>query len=88
VTSLGGHDADDGTNRTRPEAFDLRIVYDKVGERLPISATLTAILANVLRTGMERLCGLLLALTGHTLSLVYPNSHRFWTGRDERCKFA
>ncbi len=43
--------ADDATKRALFDAFDLRVVYDKAGDRLSISATLTEAVASMLRTG-------------------------------------
>jgi hypothetical protein len=37
------------------DAFDLRTVYDKAGDRLSISATLTEAVATLLRTGLQPL---------------------------------
>jgi hypothetical protein len=43
--------ADDATKRALFDAFDLRVAYDKTGDRLSISATLTEAVASMLRTG-------------------------------------
>jgi hypothetical protein len=48
-------DADDATKRAQFDAFDLRVVYDKAGDRLSISATLTEAVATMLRTGLQPL---------------------------------
>jgi site-specific DNA recombinase len=48
-------DADDATKRALFDAFDLRVVYDKAGDRLSISASLTKAVATMLRTGLEPL---------------------------------
>jgi hypothetical protein len=45
--------ADDATKRALFDAFDLRVAYDKTGDRLSISATLTEAVASTLRTGPE-----------------------------------
>jgi hypothetical protein len=45
--------ANEATKRALFGAFDLRVVYDKVSDRLSISATLTEAVAAMLRTGLE-----------------------------------
>jgi hypothetical protein len=42
------------------DGFNLRVVYDKTGDRLSISATLTEAVASMLRTGLKPLCNRLL----------------------------
>lgn len=49
-------DADNATKRALFDAFDLRVVYDKAGDRLSISATLTETVASMLHNGLEPLC--------------------------------
>ena len=44
--------ADDATKRALFDAFDLRVVYDKMGDRLSISATPTEAVAAMLHTGL------------------------------------
>jgi site-specific DNA recombinase len=48
-------DADDSTKRALFDAFDLRVVFDKTGDGLSISATLTEAVATMLRTGLQPL---------------------------------
>lgn len=48
-------DADGATKRALFDAFDLRVVFDKDGDRLSISATLTEAVASMLRTGLQPL---------------------------------
>lgn len=47
-------DADDETKRALSDAFDLRVVYDKMADRLSISATLTEAVTSMLRAGPLR----------------------------------
>jgi hypothetical protein len=48
-------EADDATKRALFDAFDLRVVYDKDGDRLSVSATLTETVASMLHNGLEPL---------------------------------
>jgi hypothetical protein len=63
--------------RTLFEAFDLRVVYDKAGDWLSISATLTEAVAAMLRTGLEPLFGTSLWGTGCALSDPFGTPIRF-----------
>ena len=45
--------ADNATKRALFDAFDLRVIYDKVSDRLSISATLTEAVAKMLHDGLE-----------------------------------
>jgi hypothetical protein len=47
--------ADNATKRALFNAFDLRVVYDKAGDRLSISATLSETVAAMLRSGLAPL---------------------------------
>ena len=48
-------EADDATKRALFDAFDLRVLYDKDGDRVSISATLTEAVASMLHNGLEPL---------------------------------
>lgn len=64
-TSPSGY-ADAPTKRAMFDAFDLRVVYDKAGDRVSISATLTETVASMLHNGLEPLCERPLRASGPT----------------------